>query len=114
MRMTLRCAHTMNFRFHQYVNEVRALTTTRYSYDMNASSARFVDAIQSRQLVADDPTTVDDESGEDEVLDLICSERWDTLWDHRRNETNSRSPLKRRLWLRPIETIRDALPRGDL
>jgi hypothetical protein len=113
-RMTLRCAHTMNFRFHQYVNEVRALTTTRYSYDMEASAAKFVDALQSGHLLADDATTADDESGEDKVLDLIRSERWETLWAYRGNETNARSPLKRRLWLRPIETIRDAMPRGDL
>jgi hypothetical protein len=115
-RLTLRCAHTLNFRFYQYVNEVRSLTTTRYLYDMTAPSAKFVDALQSGHILADDPTTADDASGEDRVLDLIRSERWDTLWAYRGNEAqaNALRPLKRRLWLRPIETIRDGQPRGDL
>jgi hypothetical protein len=114
-RMALRCAHTLNFRFYQYVNEVRALTTTRYVYDMNATSKKFVSALGSGHLCADDPTTAADASGEDRILDLISSEQWETLWAHREEDTHraTRRRLKRRLWLRPIEAIRDTRPRGD-
>lgn len=115
-RMTLRAAHTLNFRFYQYMNAVRSFTTTRYAYDMGAGSAKFVAALKSGHLSADDPTVVHDTSAEDMVLDLILSESWDTLWAYRADDAtiNANSPLKRRLWLRPVDAIREAQPRGDL
>jgi hypothetical protein len=114
-RMALRCAHTLNFRFYQYVNSVRSVTTTRYTYDMNATSDRFVTALRERQLRAEDPATWSDEIGEDKVLDLILSEQWEVLWAHQDTSARetARSRLKRRLWMRPIDAIREARPRGD-
>jgi hypothetical protein len=114
-RMALRCAHTLNFRFYQYVDEVRALTTTRYVYDKNANSRKFVVALTSGHLLADDSTLADAEEGEDGVLNLIRSEQWETLFAHREDDMRGgpMESLKRRLWLRPIEVIRDTRPRGD-
>jgi hypothetical protein len=114
-RMTLRAAHTLHYRFYQYMNAVRSFSTTRYTYDMSASSEKFVSALRSGHLSADDPTTTDDERAEDEVLDLILSERWDVLWAYTGDgaNANARSPLKRRLWLRPVDAIRETQPRGD-
>jgi hypothetical protein len=114
-RMALRCAHTLNFRFYQYVNQVRALTTTRYVYDMNATSRNFVIALASGHLLADDSTYAVEEQGEDGVLDLIGSEQWEALISRREDDKgpSALKRLKRRLWLRPIEAIRDARPRGD-
>lgn len=114
-RMALRCAHTLNYRFYQYVNEVRALTTTRYVYEPNASSDRFVAALRSGRLQADDADIACDTAAEDAILDLISAQRWELLW--KQGEADARRTtfrrLKRRLWLRPVEKLRNARPRGD-
>jgi hypothetical protein len=115
-RRALRSAHILNFRFYQYVNEIKAVTTTRYVYDPDAPARKFVDALRSGQLQPDDPTFATDTLAEDRVLDLIEARQWETLWSYREDELNglARRTLHRRAWLRPIEVIRDRQPRGDL
>jgi hypothetical protein len=114
-RRTLRFAYTMVHRVAQYVDHVRALTTTRYAYIEGADPARLVALLRGGALQPDDATHASAEHEESEVLDMIAERRWqELLADPRPAPPAPRRPVHRRWMLKPIDRIREALPRGDL
>lgn len=114
-RQTLRFAHTMVYRVPQYVDQVRCITTTRYEYREGADLARLPDLLRTGVLKADDPLCAGDVEGEDEVLALIAARDWQTLLDAAPEPPPApRRVVQRRWMLRPIDRLREALPRGDL
>lgn len=114
-RQTLRFAHTMVYRVPQYVDQVRCITTTRYEYREGADLARLPDLLRTGVLKADDPTSAGDSAGEDEVLALIAARDWQTLLESAPGPLPApRRTVQRRWLLRPIDRLREALPRGDL
>lgn len=114
-RLTLRFAYTMNFRVAQYVDHVRCITTTRYQYRNGADPQRLPLLLKRGTLDADDPRFAQETAGEDDVLDTIELRRWTDLVDVPSQEAvRPVRPIRRRWMLRPIDRIREALPRGDL
>lgn len=114
-RLTLRFAYTMNFRVAQFVEHVRCITTTRYEYRDGADPQRLPLLLQRGALDADDPLFAEDTAGEDDVLDAIELRRWHDVVDTAPFKTvRAVRPIRRRWMLRPIDRIREALPRGDL
>jgi hypothetical protein len=114
-RQTLRFAYTMTYRLSQYVNQVRCVTTTRYEYFEGADLDRLPNLLRTGVLQADDASHARDLTGEDEVLGLIARRQWQTLLESAPGRPNApRRSVRRRWFLRPIDHLRDALPRGDL
>lgn len=114
-RQTLRFAHTMVYRLPQYVDQVRCATTTRYEYFEGADPARLPDLLRSGVLQADDAVRASDASGEDEVLALIAARQWQALLESAPTPSIApRRTVQRRWLLRPVDRLREALPRGDL
>jgi hypothetical protein len=114
-RQTLRFCHTMVYRVPQFVRFVRSLTTTRYEYFEGADPARLTGLVCNGLLEADDPGRAVDERGENEVLGLVRERAWDKLVDGSPPiRPGPKRPVKRRWMYRPIDKLRDALPRGDL
>lgn len=114
-RQTLRFAHTMVYRLPQYVEQVRCVTTTRYEYFEGADPARLPDLLRSGVLQADDACRAIDAAGEDEVLALIAARQWHALLDSAPAPAPApRRSVQRRWLLRPVDRLREALPRGDL
>jgi hypothetical protein len=114
-RQTLRFAYTMVYRVPQFVDQVRAITTTRYTYHQGADLDRLPALLRTGVLRADDDARADGLEGEDQVLSLIAAHDWQTLLEAA--PAASAAPprrVQRRWMLRPIDQLRDALPRGDL
>ncbi len=114
-RQTLRFAHTMVYRVPQFVDQVRCISTTHYEYREGADPMRFPELLRSGVLQADDADHASDTAGEDEVLALIAARDWNTLLEAAPGPVAApRRTVQRRWLLRPIDRLRDALPRGDL
>jgi hypothetical protein len=114
-RQTLRFAYTMNFRVSQYVDQVRCLTTTRYEYFEGADLGRLPTLLRTGVLQADDASCASDLTGENEVLGLVAARQWQVLLESALGTTNAlRRSVQRRWFLRPIDHLREVLPRGDL
>ena len=114
-RQTLRFAYTMNFRLSQYVDYVRCVTTTRFEYFQGADLNRLPNLLRTGVLQADDDTFANDQTGENEVLAVIAARQWQTLLESAPRTINTqRRNVQRRWFLRSIDHLREALPRGDL
>jgi hypothetical protein len=116
-RQTLRFCYTMAHRLAQYVPYVRCATTTRYEYPEGADPERLIRLLASGNLEADDNHSGADCSEEDEVLELIRQRAWDTLLETNTDNQSANRPMKpvhRRWMFRPMDRLRDAMPRGDL
>lgn len=114
IRKTLRYIYLRSHRFPQYVDYVRAIETTRYSYSMGADPGRLLSMLATGEVSPDDPSFSDDLSAENGVIDLLIRKEWGSLADHVAVRL-ALQPLRlhRRLSLRWIDTVRDRFPRGD-
>jgi hypothetical protein len=94
---------------------VRCVTTTRYAYHEGADPARLPDLLRTGVLKADDDARASDAAGEDEVLSLVAARDWQVLLELTPSApATPRRSVQRRWLLRPIDRLREALPRGDL
>jgi hypothetical protein len=105
----------MVYRVPQFVDQVRCVSTTRYEYLEGADPARFPELLRSGVLQADDAGYANGTAGEDEVLAFIAARDWNTLLQAAPGPAAAQRRTVQRRWpLRPIDHLRDALPRGDL
>jgi len=76
-RQALRFAYAMVWRLPQYVEQVRAISTTKYEYIKGADPQRFLDLFENQRLMPDDDGfALTEDAGEDEVLELIAAQQW--------------------------------------
>jgi hypothetical protein len=111
---TLRFAYTINYRIPQYVDFVRFASSTNYNYFEGASPGKLIDMLRGGVLQADDDSSADDPADEEEIVSLVEDRKWKAISEEL-VETNSRKriPVNRRWAYRPIDYVRDRLPRGD-
>lgn len=114
-RQSLRYGYSHQYRFSQYVDQVRAVTTTRYEYFEGADAGRIERMLRTGQVEPDDASFANDESEENRVLDAVRARRWTDLIGpdpiqatHRRQRSIGRRPAWR--W---IDALRARLPLGD-
>lgn len=113
-RQTLRFCYCMVYRIPQYVDEVRCITTTQFTYAPAADPERFIRLLRTGVLEADDAEKASDAKGEDAVLQMIHERAWDRLRGSAPSAEQSGFVRSRRRWLyRPVDRLRAALPRGD-
>jgi hypothetical protein len=113
-RKTLRFCHTMVYRVAQFVPQVRCLTTTRYEYRDGADPQRLVALLRGGELQADDAERAAHARAEDAVLALIAARSWEALIEATPQHDGPTRPVSRRWMFRPIDRIRESMPRGDL
>ena len=110
----LRYCYTMAHRLAQFVPYVRSISTTQYEYFEGADPNRFVRLVSGGQLEADDPVTATDGADELQVLQAIAERRWAELAANREDTAvRIARNVRRRHVFRPIDSIRNLLPRGD-
>jgi hypothetical protein len=113
-RKTLRFAYTMIYRMPQYVDYVRCMTTTRYEYREGADPQRLIDLLSTGELQADDAVYATGEAEEDGVLASVADRDWQGLIDDVPDPIYApRRFVKRRMMFRPLDALREAMPRGD-
>lgn len=115
IRLALRFLYVQQRRFPQYVNHVRALSTTRFEYFDGADAARLIALLQSGAVVPDDVTVAQNDAEESVVVDRVLNQDWDALAAY--DEVWPELPplkIERRFGLRWIDNFREKLPRGDV
>lgn len=118
MRSALRYVHTHGWRFTQYVDFVRGITTAEYRYRDGADPRRLERILRSGRLDADDERCCHSAEHEDAVVERLVKADWAALAggdDENEDEYSARSLLvPRRRGLRWVDRARNLLPRGDL
>ncbi|WP_416049412.1 hypothetical protein [Cupriavidus basilensis] len=112
-RQVLRFAYTFNFRFNQYVSDIRARTTTQYVYNPTPDASRLERLLLTRSVEADDVEVASDAAGEDRVLTLLRERRWEELREAQKPIPEEYRPLQRRGVFRYLDAIRERMPIGD-
>ncbi|MCM2250966.1 MAG: glycosyltransferase family 4 protein [Ramlibacter sp.] len=112
-RMGLRFCYTMTHRLPQYVQHVRALSSSAYRYPPGADPQRLLEIIRTGRLQADDASRGSDESEEDEVLQRMQDGDWANLTTAAPDDGRDLPRVSRRWLLRPVDYIRDKMPLGD-
>ena len=112
-RMTLRFGYTINHRLPQYVREVRAESTTRLRYDLNADPARWIDLLRTGELRADDEASASDATEEDEVLARVRAGDWEAILAALAPPLQAHGRLLRRPVFQWIDTARPWMKVGD-
>lgn len=114
-RQTLRFCHTMVYRVAQYVRYVRCLTPTHYEYLEGADPARLMALLRTGQLEPDDGAHANDHTEEDEVLALVRAREWEALFGSAplHKHAVARCNVRRRWIFRPLDRLRETMPRGD-
>ena len=114
IRKTLRFLYLRSHRFAQYVDYVRAIETTRYTYFEGADPQRLVAMLTTGSMTADDPVYSDSALDEVEVVEALKRKDWGQLADFELPRPRLK-PLKieRRVGLRWVDGMRAKMPRGD-
>ncbi|GAB4468398.1 MAG: hypothetical protein OHK0044_09780 [Burkholderiaceae bacterium] len=113
IRRALRYGYTHIYRFSQYVDYVRAVTTTRYRYFEGADPTRIERMLASGEIEADDPSTADGTAGEDAVVALVEARDWESLSSQEDLSGGREVAVRRRPALRWIDGLRELFPKGD-
>lgn len=107
IRRTLRFVYVAARRFPQFNHQVRARETVRYDYFDGAGFERVEHMLRTGEVLADDATFAEDQSGEDEIVAEVRARRWENLVGHVEDRPVV-SPLDigRRRGLRWIDDLR--------
>lgn len=116
MRAALRYVYTHGWRFTQYVDFVRGITTAEYRYRDGADPRRLERILRSGRLEADDERCHRSAEHEDAILGRLAEADWAALAG---GDDEVESPARsfrvpRRRGLRWLDRARNLLPRGDL
>lgn len=115
IRKALRYFYTQARRFPQYVDFVRADSTTECHYYQGADPNRIIEMFKTGSVEPDDPIWSDDAEAEDEIVSLACYRKWDKLasWQEKL-PGNLPLAVSRRFGLQWIDSFRSRFPRGDI
>ncbi|MDW8258574.1 MAG: capsule biosynthesis protein, partial [Gammaproteobacteria bacterium] len=113
IRAALRYGYTHIYRFSQYVDYVKALTTTRYRYFDGADPTRIERMLVSGLIEPDDASVADSKSGEDPVVASIAARDWEALHVPDQPPARAEIQVRRRPALRWIDALRELFPKGD-
>lgn len=114
IKKTLRFVYLRAKRFPQYVDYVKAKTTTEYEYFEGADPNRLIQMILTGELEPDDRVTASDESEENIVISMMKLKLWSQLAQYQPSSLELKHlHVKRRPGLRWIDRVRAILPRGD-
>jgi hypothetical protein len=115
IRHALRYVYTYGRRFTQFVDFVRAITTTRYEYFKGADTARIERICRDRALEPDDSQFAGDDDFETHIVGLVRRGDWERLGDFSELvRAGDRMDVPRRFGLRWLDGVRERLPLGDL
>jgi len=111
---TLRYVYLRAKRYPQFVDYVKADTTTQYEYFEGANSNRLIDMIMTGKIEPDDSEYSNSSEGEKHIIELLMKKDWMVLNQYKLTSENRKiMNLNRRFGLNWIDKIREMRPRGD-
>ncbi|GAA4364682.1 capsule biosynthesis protein [Kangiella marina] len=115
IQSTLRYVYLRARRFPQYIDNVKARTTTRYEYYSGADPDVLIRMFKSNQVEAYDKSFEQTDEDELEVIKKIIEKRWRELVSPKSMNSNlgHRLKISRRGGFKLIDGLRDHLKRGD-
>ena len=117
-RSALRFGYSMNHRASQFVPFVRCVSPVEYEYRPGADPAQLDRLVRTEKLEADDNTSAANDGHEREVLDLVNAREWDQIvgWTEasKNAEKAPTTRIERRPLVRPLDSVRHRLPKGDI
>lgn len=113
-RQTLRFGYTTIYRVPQYVDHVRAVTSSKYEYVDGADPERLERLLRSGRLSADDPEIAQDSVEEDMILQMLAERQWENLYNMKRGiAVGDGHRIHRRAAIRWLDDFRELFPKGD-
>lgn len=114
IRKTLRHVYLRAKRFPQFVDYVKANTTTQYEYFEGADANRLTSMMETGRIVPDDPVFANSPEDEKHVIDLLIQKDWATLNQYQpSSEIRKALSMNRGFGFQWIDKVREKLPRGD-
>lgn len=114
MTKTLRFVYLRAKRFPQFVDYVKANTTTQYEYFEGADPNRLIKMFETGRIEPDDLIFSNSPEDEKQVVDLLVQKDWMTLNQYKpASKVRTALPMSRRLGFQWIDKVREKLPRGD-
>ena len=114
IRKTLRFLYLSAKRFPQYVDYVRAVSTTQYEYYEGADPDRIISMLKTGAVVPDDATYASSISEEGPIVDALKNKQWEQFANYvPPSLAHSTIKMERRVGLRWINNFRAKLPKGD-
>jgi hypothetical protein len=111
-RLTLRFCYSITHRAPQYVDYVKAVTPTKYTYKNDGNPQRIINLLKSQSLTPDDTNQSKSNHEENYILNIIKTKQWDSLIKD--NSINiEHSKINRRHLYRSLDWLRDKMPHGD-
>lgn len=114
MKKTLRFGYTMYGRVPQFVDFVKAKTTTTYDYFDGADADRVIKMLKDGKIEAYDAVEASDAKEEDKIIDQMINKDWVSLANYEEKNLKPALVIKRRVGLQWIDSFRNKLRRGDL
>lgn len=115
IQSTLRYVYLRARRFPQYIDNVKARTTTRYEYYSGANPDVLIRMFKLNQVEAYDKSFDKNDEDEISVVNMIIEKRWRELVSSKteRPAFGQRLPISRKNGFQLIDSLRDRLKRGD-
>ena len=115
VRRSLRYIYLRAHRLPQYVDYVRAQSTTKFHYYKGADPNRLIRMLETGVVDPDDPVVADTTAGEDEVLESVLKQDWAELYQLEEKPLSlPELKIGRRRAFRWIDPLRGMFPKGDL
>lgn len=113
LRKALRFIYIHGFRYPQFFNNVKAITTTEYLYKKTQNFFHDLSSlIEEGALVPSDNSFSDTINFEDDFIKSILNQEFNYL--KKKNDILGYQRVNRRLLYRPLDWIRSKMKRGDL
>lgn len=111
---TLRHLYTMSARFPFLSFDVVAESSVKFHYRKNADFSKVIYFLKTGEIISNDEEFADSPSGEIEVLDSFMKGQFQANDLTRKNiDTDHFYKVKRMLFFRWVDFVRNLLPRGD-
>jgi hypothetical protein len=113
IRKTLRYIYWQGWRYPQFVKYVRGMNPVSYNFISGADPGRLLNLLHSGVVNPDDTIHSFCQSIENEYVDGFLSGETERYVKNKIELPEGRNIIKRRLILRPIDSLRSLLPKGD-
>ncbi len=114
MRKTLRYLYSRSHRFPQFVNQVKAVETTKYKYYQGADVERLLYMLEKGEVIPNDASYSNSIEFEDNIINMLLKKDWGALSSYEHNHPQLKGfDISRKKYFRWVDSVRNLFSRGD-